>query len=179
MEAIKLDNYSYENYLQIKSTITDDTRLELIFGEIFMMSGCSQKHQDTLLNIAYLLKAKKNKKCIPRVAPYDIKISFDNEINVVQPDIMIFCKNKILPCTVFEILSPSTAYKDKGIKKELYESAKIKEYYIINIDLKIIDKYKLDNGKYYYVKGFNSKETIKIDCIDTEIPVKDIFENID
>jgi Uma2 family endonuclease len=179
MEALKLDNYTYQDYLDIDSTTNNDTRVELIFGEIYMISGCTANHQDTVFNIAYNIKVLKNNKCIPRIAPYDIKITIDNDTNVVQPDVMILCKDSELPCAVFEVLSPSTASKDKGVKKELYELAKIKEYYIVNTDLKIIDKFLLDHGKYYYVKGFNTEDTIKIDCIDAEISVKDIFENID
>ena len=97
---------------------------------------------------------------------------------MVQPDVMILCEDKELPCAVFEVLSPSTASKDKGVKKDLYEYAKIKEYYIINIDLKIVDKYLLQNGQYYYVRGFSIGDTIKIDCIEADIQIDDIFEDI-
>ena len=51
MEALKLDNYSYQDYLDIDSTTSDDTRVELIFGEIYMMSGCTANHQDAVGNI--------------------------------------------------------------------------------------------------------------------------------
>jgi Uma2 family endonuclease len=179
MEAIKLDNYSYKDYLDIDATTKEDTRVELIFGEIYMMSGASAKHQDTVFNIAYNIKLLKHQTCFPRVAPFDLKITINNDISVVQPDVMIFCENSLIPCAVFEVLSPSTASKDKGVKKELYELSGIKEYYIINIELKIIDKFILDNGRYYYVKGFNQEDNIVIDCIDAEISVKKIFENID
>jgi len=179
MEAIKLDNYTYQDYLDIDSTTSEDTRVELIFGEIYMMSGCTANHQDTVGNIYFNLRSIKNTTCIPRVAPYDIKINIDHNISVVQPDVMILCEDNELPCAVFEVLSPSTASKDKGVKKELYELAGIKEYYIVNSDLKIVDKFLLDNGRYYYVKGFNTTDTIKIDCIDADISVEDIFENID
>ena len=180
MAAIKLNNYNYQDYLDIDKTTNEKTRVELIFGEIHMMSGCSAKHQDVVLRVAMNIQQKRNNKCYSRIAPYDIKINLDNEINVVQPDVMIFCENEIMPCAVFEVLSPSTARKDKSVKKDLYELAKIKEYYIINTDLEIIDKYILDNGKYYYERGFSpcKDETVKIECIDANILVSDIFENI-
>jgi len=180
MTAVKLNNYNYHDYLDIDKTTDEKTRVELIFGEIYMMSGCSAKHQDIAGNIFFNLKLKKTIQCYPRLAPYDIKINLSNEINIVQPDVMIFCENEIMPCAVFEVLSPSTARKDKSVKKDLYELAKIKEYYIINTDLEIIDKYLLDNGKYYYERGYSPcrDETVKIECIDANILVSDIFENI-
>ena len=179
MEAIKLDEYRYQDYLDIDKTTKDSERVELIFGEIYMMSGASAKHQDIVGNISYNIKnGNKNAKCKPRIAPYDIKIKIDNDINIVQPDVMIFCEDELMPCAVFEVLSPSTAAKDKGVKKDLYEMAKIKEYYIIDIDYKIIDKYILDNGKYYYEKGYSNDEVFTIECIKQEIVVSDIFKDI-
>jgi len=83
-----------------------------------------------------------------------------------------------MPCAVFEVLSPSTASKDKGVKKDLYELSGIKEYYIINIDLKIIDKYILDNGRYYYIKGYSIGDTFTIDCVEVDLFVDDIFEDL-
>jgi len=141
--------------------------------------GCSAAHQDTVGNIYFQLRSKKTTNCVVRVAPFDIKIILNNDTSVVQPDLIVICENATLPCAVFEVLSPSTAAKDKGIKKDLYQLSKIKEYYIINTDLKIIDKYILDHDKYYYVKGYSLDEAIKIECIDVEILVQDIFENID
>jgi len=54
---------------------------------------------------------------LPRIAPFNLKIECTGVINVVQPDIILYCKEKEIPCAIFEVLSPSTAYKDKGIKK--------------------------------------------------------------
>ena len=177
-EAIKLDNYNYQDYLDIDKSTNE--RVELIDGEIFMMAGASAAHQDTVLNIALILKnIAKDKKstCIPRIAPFDLKLSRAGNINVVQPDVMLFCESSI-PCAIFEVLSNSTAHKDKGVKKELYERFGIKEYFIVDTTLKIIDKYELNNGKYYYVKGFYIEELMKINCLDKEISIKDVFENI-
>ncbi|MEA2050333.1 MAG: Uma2 family endonuclease [Campylobacterota bacterium] len=179
MEALKLENYTYQDYLDIDRTTKENEMVELIFGEIYMNSGASAKHQDAVFNLAYYLKqTSKKDKCKPRIAPYDIKLKNKDDISVVQPDVMIICQDLDIPCAVFEVLSPSTASKDKGVKKELYELSGIKEYYIINIELKIIDKYILDNKKYYYIKGYSLNDTITIDCVEVDILVDDIFKDI-
>ena len=172
--------YSYDEYINFLKSIGDEARAELIFGEIYMMSSPSAKHQDIVLNIAYLLKQKRTQNCYPRLSPYDIKITINKDTNVVQPDVMLFCIDQIMPCAVFEVLSPSTAIKDKGVKKELYLAAKIPEYYIINTELEIIDKYILQHNQYCYVKGFSpcKGEMIHIDCLQSDILVSDIFEHI-
>jgi len=179
MEAVKLENYTYQDYLDIDKTTKENEMVELIFGEIYMMSGASAKHQDAVGNLYFKIKQTNNKKkCKPRIAPYDIKLKNKDDISVVQPDVMIMCQDQEIPCAVFEVLSPSTASKDKGIKKDLYELSGIKGYYIVNIELKIIDKYILDNGRYYYVKGYSISDTVTIDCVEVDILVDNIFEDI-
>ncbi|KIM03610.1 MAG: hypothetical protein KU28_11155, partial [Sulfurovum sp. PC08-66] len=66
-EALRLDNYTYEDYLEIDATTKE--RLELIFGEIYMMAGASALHQDSVGNIFFVLKkiAKEYPKCTPRI----------------------------------------------------------------------------------------------------------------
>ena len=88
---------------------------------------------------------------------------------------MIFCQESELPCSIFEVLSPSTASKDRGSKKELYQSFGIKEYFIVDINLKIIDSYRLENGKYYYVKGFSPCDDMPILCMNIEINIAELF----
>ncbi len=176
MPASKLENYSYEDFLDIDKTTKDDERYELIFGDIYMMAGASAKHQDIVFNTAYKLRESNHDNCKARVAPFDIVVLCDGEKNVTQPDVMLFCQESELPCAIFEVLSKSTAHKDLGVKKELYECVGIKEYFIIDPELEIVSKYLLDNGRYYFVKGFSGEDSFSVTCIDEDIKVKDIFE---
>ena len=175
MEAKKLENYSYEDYLQIDKTTKE--RVELIFGRIYMMAGASAKHQDIVGNIFFIIKSYK--KCKPRVAPYDLKLYCDKSINVVQPDIMIFCENKEKPCAIFEVLSPSTAQKDKKDKLKLYECAGIKEYFLVETEYKSVEKFVLENKSYKFAGNYVLDDSLMVDCIDKEIKVDDIFEGIE
>ena len=178
MEALKLDHYSYEDYLDIDRNTQE--RVEWIDGRIYLMAGASAEHQDTVGNIFFILKhlSKEKKECLPRIAPYDLKLFRGDDRNVVQPDVMLFCDDENIPCAIFEVLSDSTAYKDKSVKKNLYERFGIKEYFLVDTKLKIVDKFKLENGKYYYVRGFGPEDRMPIDCFDAEISVMEIFENL-
>ena len=183
MEARKLENYSYEDYLDIDKTTPQDERYELIFGHIYAMSGASAGHQDLVGNIFYKLKELKEKtKCFPRVAPFDLKIKVDEVMNVVQPDVMLYCEDKELPCALFEVLSPSTAYKDRGIKRDLYEKAGVKNYFIVDPLARTIDKFLLKGEKLEYDKCYgideenNKSDEMLIECLGEAIDVKDFFE---
>lgn len=173
-DAKKLDNYTYQDYLDIDQSTQE--RVELIFGKIYMMAGASAEHQDAVGNIFYLLKtfSKSKQECTPRIAPFDLKLVVHNETSVVQPDVMLFCKNE-LPCAIFEVLSPSTAYKDKTVKKDLYEQSGIQEYFLVNIEFKIIEKFILQNGTYVYDKAYGLEEEISIECLSESFEVKEVF----
>lgn len=176
MDAKKLEDYSYDNFLEISKSFGENERAEFIFGQIYMMSGASALHQDLALNIAMLLKQiDKEKKCLPRIAPFDLKIKCAGSTNVVQPDIMLFCKDKKLPCAIFEVLSPSTAYKDKSIKKDLYETCGIKEYCIVSPEYSIIDLYRLKDKKYELVKSLYKNDILSLECLGEDIDLKEVF----
>ena len=178
MEALKLENYTYEDYLDIDRTTKE--RVELIDGRIYMMAGASATHQDTVGNIFFILKnlSREKERCLPRIAPYDLKLFNGSDQNIVQPDVMLFCEEENIPCAIFEVLSDSTAHKDKSVKKELYERFGIKEYFLVDTTLKIVDKYELDRSRYYYVQGFGIEDEMPVDCLDAAVSVAEVFENI-
>ncbi len=179
-EARKLEDYSYQDYLVIDKSTKE--RVELIFGKIYMMAGASAAHQDVVLNIAFALKQVG--KCKPRVAPYDLKLfcprsGVRERMNVVQPDIMLFCQNDMLPCAIFEVLSPSTAEKDKKVKKELYECVGIREYFLVEPEYCSVVKFILEDGKYRYVGDFVKGDKLQVECLQTEFELEAFFEGIE
>ena len=83
--------------------------------------------------------------------PLDWKIEEDT---IVQPDLLIVCnkiEKKFLdfpPVLIVEILSPSTASKDRGEKMELYQSQKVKYYLIVDPQFKKLEIYEYINTQY-------------------------------
>jgi Uma2 family endonuclease len=183
-EARKLEGYSYEDYLEIDRSTPEHERYELIDGVIYMMAGASAAHQDVVLNIAVALRETAQNGCKARVAPFDLKLECGGGIHVVQPDVMLFCGDSELPCLLWEVLSPSTAAKDKGPKKDLYERCGIREYCIVDLHERIVDLYRLtgtDDGKewYRYVRGYGEEDRLYLECLGAEIEVEALFEGIE
>ena len=135
-------SYSYADYLTWKF----QERLELIKGKIFKMSPAPRRiHQeisrDLLTEMNFFLKGGK---CNVFSAPFDVRLPKSNaedEIyTVVQPDICVVCDPSKLddagcvgaPDLIVEILSESTAKKDKTNKFELYQECGVKEYWIVS-----------------------------------------------
>ena len=78
-----------------------------------------------------------------------------DEETVVQPDVLILCKpfegNRLrqTPACLFEILSPSTQRKDRGIKFQLYQEQGVPYYIMVDPESRSTEAYQLgDDGKY-------------------------------
>lgn len=130
-----------------------EDRWELIEGIPYAMSPLPvPEHQAVSGNLFSILReALKNCKSCRVYLPLDYKISEDT---ILQPDILIVCgeiKNKYLdfpPALVAEILSPSTALKDRHTKFTIYEQQSIPYYLIIDASQKTLEVYALNDGKY-------------------------------
>ncbi len=173
----ELSNYSYEDYLDIDATTSKEERVELIFGDIFMMSGASRVHQDVVGNMFFVFKnLQKKRGCSAVIAPYDLKFECDDTTNVVQPDVILFCQDEQIPCLVVEVLSPSTALKDKTLKKELYECVGIGEYLIVDPLNHYVDRYIFKDGVLHYDKCYGKEDKMELVCLGEEVDVEGFFE---
>jgi Uma2 family endonuclease len=146
--AVKiLPYYTYEDYVQWEG------RWELIDGIPHAMSPApTPKHQiiANTLGALFYLALKDYSHC--KVAQFvDYKIAEDT---IVQPDLSILCKpttKKFIdfpPALVVEILSPSTALKDRHTKLDLYQQRGVPYYLIISPDSEEAEVFILENGEY-------------------------------
>ncbi len=124
-------------------------RWELIDGMPYSMSPSRVKrHQVISGNLHFILKKILTDSCkdCQVIMQLDWKI---NEKTVVQPDLMVICNDFITPFLEFppsiiiEILSPSTSYKDRHEKFELYQEQRVNYYLIVDPDFNKIEIYEL------------------------------------
>jgi Uma2 family endonuclease len=153
--AIKiLPHYTYEEYCQWEG------RWEIIEGIPYAMSPAhSPRHQWVSSNIKYEIKDAIKKSGCKNCKVYDfidIKISEDT---VLQPDAVVACKEitkaflDFPAALVVEILSPSTAMKDRNNKFTIYQFQKIPYYIIIDVEKNEIEIYHLKgDGRYQLEK---------------------------
>ena len=128
---------------------------ELINGKVVAMSPRpSVNHHQVSLNIANIFsRYLRGKTCRPFGDGVDLYLT---EKDRFIPDGMIVCdphkikRNGIYgaPDVVIEVLSPGTARYDRGHKKDVYEAAGVREYWIIEPDSKSIEVYLLQNEKF-------------------------------
>ena len=142
-----LPHYTYDDWVNWQG------QWELIDGIPYAMSPMPvPKHQRIAANVLseFRMELKKCKSC-KVYQPIDYKIS--DEI-IVQPDMLVICgkiDKKFLdfpPALVVEILSPSTALKDRHSKFGIYEEQQIKYYLIISLEKEEVEIYTIEDGTY-------------------------------
>ena len=149
------DGFTYKDSLSWGNEI----RCELIDGIPHMMAGASAWHQRTVGEIySQLREYLKNKPCEVFIAPFDVRLfpkEDKSDKTVVQPDVLVVCDQKKLsdgkackgtPDFIIEVASTGTKGKDLIDKRELYEKAGVKEYWVV--DEKKLYIYVLDNDHY-------------------------------
>ncbi len=153
MEKLNIEfrpNYKFEDYFQWEG------KWELIDGVPYSMSPSpTNKHQLVSANISIQLNdlLKDCNECQAFMA-LDWRIKDDNDNNVFCPDNSVVCKPvngdyiEAAPELIFEILSPSTAGKDKEIKYIIYQHHSVKYYVIADFEKMKAEIYILENGKY-------------------------------
>lgn len=57
------------------------------------------------------------------------------------------------PVLAVEVLSPSTAYYDRGIKREWYQRAGVAEYWIVDLDARLLERWTLGDERPQMLRG--------------------------
>lgn len=161
----------------------------LVKGVHIITPAPGSKHQWISSIISQKLGNFIENKQIGRVitAPYDVKFSGDSGF---QPDLLVIMKENYngikenffegRPLLIIEIVSPGSSKDDYVWKKEMAEEFKVPEYWVCNIEEKIVDLFYLENDKYKYkVFRENSKlESTLKELKGFEMDLKTIFGSL-
>ena len=157
--------FTYEDY---KHT-PEDKRYELIDGELIMVPAPKVTHQRNSRKIGTPLDIFIIDNDLGEVfyAPTDVVLS---NTDVVQPDILFVSKERSYivtednirgaPDLVVEVLSPSTAQRDRTLKRTLYALHGVPEYWQADTDAKNVTVLALDNGDYKVAGIYGEGQTL-------------------
>jgi Uma2 family endonuclease len=189
LPAIKRQ-YSYQDYL----AWPEGERWELVDGEAYAMSPApALEHQGVLGDLFALIAwYLRDKSCRVFPAPFDVRLAklgtADRDVfDVVQPDITVICDPSKLdrrgclgaPDWVVEILSPSTAVRDQGLKRGLYEHHGVAEYWLIHPTDRTLFIYRLENGAYGKPSIFDAEATVAPSLFpDLAISLPEVFRHV-
>lgn len=145
---------------------------ELINGEVIVSPTPRNKHQERVGETYFFLKQRSRQNLSAGraiISPMDVWLGDD----CVQPDVFWVSGEGSLcklgedgywygaPDLVVEVLSPSTAHRDRGIKFDLYEKHGVREYWLIDPDGEYVEVYRRDGEKFVRVGAFGIDETFE------------------
>ena len=176
--------FTYEDYL----TTPADERYELLDGDLIMVPAPNLKHQKVQVRLGQCLWRfiRDHKLGEMFYAPCDVILS---DSNVVQPDLLFVSREREhllsdgekvrgAPDLVVEILSPSTADKDRGSKRELYGRHGVAEYWLVDPIAETVSIHRQRGGVLSSADTFSRGQTLRSPLLaGLELRLDDIFSS--
>jgi Uma2 family endonuclease len=185
MEAqSKATRWTYPEFARLPSE--GSTRYEVIAGELVVTPGPSPRHQEIAMRLSARLHDFVDGHGLGAVYPGPIDVLFAEEGDYVEPDIVFVRQDhrRYLtdrgiegpPDLIVEILSPSTAARDRGIKLGRYRHFGVPEYWVVDPDARAIEVWRLAEGA-VEPEIFGSEDTLRwrpVGAVALEIVVGDV-----
>ena len=166
--------------------INEDQKAEFINGEVVVHSPVKLRHNLITKRVLRLLD--------PYVETHNLGIVGYEKILVVltrndyEPDVCFFSAEKAdrftpdqmkfpAPDLAVEVLSPSTAEQDRGVKFEDYAAHGVTEYWIVDPEAETVEQYVLDGERYALRMKSGSGELASVAVAGFEIPVRTFFDD--
>ena len=178
-------HYTYADYY----TWNDGKRYELIDGTAYLMEPAPLLRHHDISSVLYgrLFTFLDGKPGEVYHAPFDVRLNFGaGDDTVLQPDIVMFRDRSKLggtgcigaPDMVIEILSPSTARRDRVEKFNQYLRAGVREYWIVDPDDKTVVANTLEKGV-YVGKTYRQTDEAPVFVLDgCVIMLSEVFESV-
>jgi Uma2 family endonuclease len=173
-------------------TWPDDERWELIDGVAYQMAPASTNHHRVARKLLYQFEHYLQNKTCEVFDSLGVRLPREDEPDeyikdALIPDISVVCNPEQLddagckgaPNLVIEILSPSTAAIDMKVKRFKYETAGVKEYWIVDIHHKTVMVLKPGDNKYGSPEVYTEEDKIKVGIFeDLEIDLAPVFSGM-
>jgi Uma2 family endonuclease len=163
-----------------------DIRYEFVEGEVVAMTGGTIPHNDIALNLYTALRSHlRTRGCRINVA--DVKVIVNPTSTYFYPDLVVSCDRQDLtaretiasPTVIVEVLSPSTAAKDRSEKFARYRSLpSLQEYVLIEADKIGVECYRRGEGRMWLYYPYIAGDTIELESIEFSCPIELLYEGV-
>ncbi len=144
--------WTYEEFAQLPD---DGNRYEVIAGELYVTPAPRSLHQIIGSRIDRAVGAFVEQHDLGEMAVGPIDVLF-GEGDYLQPDLVFVRKDRLdiikdrgvegAPDLIIEVLSPGTAKRDRGIKRERYAHFGVPEYWVVDPVARRIEIHRLRKG---------------------------------
>jgi Uma2 family endonuclease len=147
-------HWTYAEYARLPD---DGNRYEVIAGELVVSPGPRPKHQRAVARLTFALEGFTQSQGLGEVYPGPIDVLL-SDADYLEPDVVFVRRERVgivsgtaiesAPDLVIEVISPSTALRDRGIKRERYALFGVPLYWVVDIELRQIGVYRLAENPY-------------------------------
>lgn len=176
--------FTADNYLTWESAQLD--RHEYLDGEVFAMAGADDRHVTASMNIAFALRQHlSGSPCRTYMSDMRLQVAAAN--SYFYPDVLVTCSAldaaspliKSEPKLIIEVLSPSTAAYDRGLKFSHYRSlASLEEYALIDLDSRTTDCYRLGADGFWVLHPFARGEAVTLASVALTLSADQLFADV-
>ncbi len=179
--AVK-EGVSFEEFLEFERT--SQVKHEFVDGRLFLMPGVTDRHNKIAGNIYVAARlAIRDTDC--DVYFSDVLVRTPNNIGY-YPDVFGTCDQddteprvKRLPCFIIEVLSQTTEAIDRGEKLLNYSKiSSLQTYVLVTQDEPRAEVFSRQNDGSWRYEVIESGGTLKLPCINLEMPLKDVYTGV-
>ena len=145
--------WTYAEFARLPSE--GSTRYEVIDGELAVTPAPTGAHQLVVSNLVRILGSFAHEHRLGMVLPSPIDVLL-GEGDYFEPDVVFLRAERAHllgdrgieapPDLLIEILSPSTAHRDRGIKLDRYRHFRVPVYWIVDLDDRSVEVWDLAGG---------------------------------
>jgi len=178
---------SLEEYHEIERT--SEIKYEYSDGRIYAMSGGTFEYSQIAINLSAILNTHLyGKMC--RVTNSDMKVlPLGGENPSYFPDVTVTCHPDDYkrgstairsPRLIIEVLSPSTASKDRGEKLRAYQAcASLDEYVMVSSHHQEVEVYHREGADKWTLTRYRHEQAVTLASVDLMLPVAEIYAQTD
>lgn len=184
MPAIISDKHpiSVDDYLA--GELAGEVRHEYIDGQVYAMTGASDRHGLIVNAIAYALTpAARRKRCQLFTSDMKVRLEIGGTTTFYYPNLLLTCDQQDnekyfvrSPCLIIEVLSESTARVDRREKLLAYQTLpSLQTYLLVEQDARHVELYRRSNA---WKAERIEQGGIPVECLDTTLPLDAVYQDV-
>ena len=177
--------FTANEYLAWESAQLD--RHEYLDGEVFVMPATDDRHNTVSGNLGIALRQRlTGSPC--RTYMSDMRLLVAAANSYFDPEVLVTCSAldaaspmvKTEPKLIIEVLSPSTAAYDWGLKFGHYRSLpSLQEYALVDLDTRTTDCYRLGADGFWVLHPFARGEAVALASVALTMTAEQLFADVD
>ena len=177
MRARLITEVTVAEYLEAEQDA--ETRHEYVYGEVFALAGGSVTHNVIGANVVRFLGNAAGSEC--RAYGSDMKLRVEERL-FYYPDAMVVCEApaddfyETSPCVIVEVVSPSTARKDRLEKRFAYLALGSLQLYLL-----IDSRKRAVTGYYRQPQGWEERlfapdDAVPVPCVNSRLSFGELYD---